>query len=551
MNDLNLAFLIFLLEERFHSILIIGKNGVGKSFFIDRFKNHIKTTFLPLNATINELDDRTDLNELLKGNFKFQKGILSRAKGGVLVAENSSYFDFNILKKALNEKLVLTHNLDNPPLKDSLLEKIDLFVFLEDEEDKKLEIIRSNLESNFKNSWNLYGEILKNAKRNLENIKFTDEILRECLNLAKNWVKTPRNIFFAARAYAAIMGDSEIFSRHIERVAKFCILPTENKTKSSKNNHENSSDKKLDNKGEEDNQNSSKKNVLDKGFLNLSNKTSNKSTSIKQTKPKEEIFKAGKPLNIKDFLLKQDDKKRAILGLRTDTKTDKKVGRTIRTTNKKGDDIDIVATIKEAAIWQKFRGRKDNLIINSSDIRVKQRQAKSSYTIIVAIDISGSMGASGRIKKAKEFCLGVLKNAYIKRENIAVIAFRESKAKCIVSPTRASLVIKNELNALSTGGKTPLAAALKEIYMLSRNIRKKEATRRVLSIIITDARANSKLDDSLSFKEEVKLWCGLLKKSDIEFIVVDSEKKDLIAFDKALELAKYLDAMYLRINEFY
>ncbi|WP_033915672.1 VWA domain-containing protein [Campylobacter sputorum] len=553
MNDLNLAFLIFLLEKRIFSILVVGRNGVGKSFFISKFKSEFTTTFLPLNTTNNQLDDFLSFDDALNGKFKLQKGILSRARDGILVIENCSLLDDNILRRVFNKnlKLFLTHNPDNPPLNQALVDKIDFCIYLDTTKSDKFDIINSNLLLNFKNNWNLYKQILLDAKNRLEKIAFDDNTLKECLKLTKNCsgYKAQRSIFLAARAYAALNADSQILSHHLKKVAKFCTLHRENKPKQQPQKNENNKDDKQDN-NKQNNKNS---------LLNIKNPKSIQSfenakksgTKTKITKPKEEIIKAENEVFLRDFLLKKDNKKRSILGFRNATNTDKKIGRSIKIINKKNDDISIIGTLKVASIWQKFRNRKKSIVIESSDIRTRQRQAKSSYTIIVALDVSGSMGAIGRIKKAKEFCIGVLKNTYIKRENIAIIAFRGDKARIIVSPTRASLSIKTQLNALSTGGKTPLAAALKEIYLLTKNIKRREKDRRILTIIITDARANSQLDSSINnTTDEIKLWSSLIQKSGIESIVVDSEKKDFMAFDKAYELANFLDAKYLTINEF-
>lgn len=561
LNDANLAITLCAIEPNLSGVLLVGGNGVGKSFLI----SHIKCWYdkqiisIPTGIEFGSLEDSLCFEDIIKGKERLNLGIISRAKGGMLICENCSFLPDEILKRIINENLslILTHNLNNPPINENLLDKIDLCVNIQTQLNlnSRVEIVKNSL--NFNEIYgDLYAQSFKNARKILNTISYDEDDLKFCIDLAlkANSVghRAERAILLAARAYAALMGDEKVLKHHIEKVALFCLLHRQTDPAPQNNNKNEQKDSSKDNKNEskpKDNftQNDSRRNF---GQSKDNNQSSNQT---KETSDKEDIIKANYMASIRNLILKKDQKNRTFLGLRTATKTTKKTGRVIKTIKKSSDDISIYATIKAAALWQKLRKRKEQecLKIEQSDIRVKQRQAKSSYTIILAIDASGSMGANARIKYSKEICFGILKEAYVKRENLAVIAFRQNLAQIIIPPTRAKAIIKDRLNNLPVGGKTPLSAALKQIYMLSKNIMKKEPERRILSIIISDAKANSPMDNEIKIWDEVTMWSKIIKEEEnITTIVVDTEVKSFVSFDKAKELASLLNAKYYDISTF-
>ena len=124
--------------------------------------------------------------------------------------------------------------------------------------------------------------------------------------------------------------------------------------------------------------------------------------------------------------------------------------------------IDLVATLRAAAPWQKMRrhGTEAKLAVWPSDIHLKRYEDRSDRVLVFAVDASGS-AALARLAEAKGAVELLLAQAYAQRDHVSLIAFRGSGAELLLPPTRSLVQTKRRLAALPGGGGTPLAAALK------------------------------------------------------------------------------------------
>ena len=156
-----------------------------------------------------------------------------------------------------------------------------------------------------------------------------------------------------------------------------------------------------------------------------------------------------------------------------------------------GARVDLVATLRAAAPWQKIRrdasGQHHRLHIHASDIRVRQYQETSERAIIFVVDASGS-SAMARMAEAKGAIEILLAEAYSRRDHVALVAFRGMGAEVLLPPTRSLVQTKRRLSALAGGGGTPLAAGLKLAMELGDLARSKGMTPSVA--VLTDGRAN-------------------------------------------------------------
>ena len=73
---------------------------------------------------------------------------------------------------------------------------------------------------------------------------------------------------------------------------------------------------------------------------------------------------------------------------------------------------------------------------------------------------SGSMGARRRLARVKGALLASLRDAYERRDRVAVVAFRGSDAQVLVPPGAPLESAAEAIRGLPTGGRTPLAAGL-------------------------------------------------------------------------------------------
>jgi len=150
----------------------------------------------------------------------------------------------------------------------------------------------------------------------------------------------------------------------------------------------------------------------------------------------------------------------------------------------------LVETLRAAAPWQRLRqgaGESRRIRIRPQDLRVTRFVQRTQTTTIFAVDASGS-AALERLAEAKGAVELLLSQAYIRRDRVAVLAFRGMGAEVILPPTRALARARRGLSALPGGGGTPLAAGLDAAAELARTVRRGGGTPVV--VVLTDGRAN-------------------------------------------------------------
>ncbi len=155
----------------------------------------------------------------------------------------------------------------------------------------------------------------------------------------------------------------------------------------------------------------------------------------------------------------------------------------------RGARLALIETIKTAAPWQKLRPRREDgrLSIRHDDLRIRRFVARAQSTTIFAVDASGS-AAFSRLSEAKGAVELLLAQAYVKRAEVALVAFRGDAAAITLPPTRSLARAKRELAALAGGGGTPMAAGID----MARKVAEAERARgrTPLIVILTDGRAN-------------------------------------------------------------
>lgn len=160
-----------------------------------------------------------------------------------------------------------------------------------------------------------------------------------------------------------------------------------------------------------------------------------------------------------------------------------------------GRRLALIDTLRTAAPWQRLRGRDDDgrLRIARSDLRIRRYADRETTLVILAVDASGS-AALERLGEAKGAVELLLAEAYVKRTEVAVIAFRGDRADLILPPTRSLVRAKRALADLPGGGTTPLVSAISEAGQLAASARRKGTT--PLLVLLTDGRGNIAGDGS-------------------------------------------------------
>jgi magnesium chelatase subunit D len=156
---------------------------------------------------------------------------------------------------------------------------------------------------------------------------------------------------------------------------------------------------------------------------------------------------------------------------------------------KHGARLSVLETLRAAAPWQKLRaagpGRK--IAIRADDFRIKKFKEQPATVAIFAVDASGS-AAVNRLAEAKGAIQLLLAECYVRRDQVALIAFRGQAAECLLPPTNALARAKRALAGLPGGGPTPLAHGINAARAMAEAERRKG--HQPLLVLLTDGGAN-------------------------------------------------------------
>ncbi len=154
-----------------------------------------------------------------------------------------------------------------------------------------------------------------------------------------------------------------------------------------------------------------------------------------------------------------------------------------------GARLDLIATLRAAAPWQRLRQREQTgrVEIRRDDFRVTRTKQQAETTTIFVVDASGSQ-AFNRLAEAKGAVELLLADCYVRRDRVAVLAFRGTAAQVLLPPTRSLVRAKRSLAGLPGGGGTPLAAGIDAGFMMADGIRRRGGTPTL--VLLTDGRAN-------------------------------------------------------------
>lgn len=155
-----------------------------------------------------------------------------------------------------------------------------------------------------------------------------------------------------------------------------------------------------------------------------------------------------------------------------------------------GARLHVIETLRAAAPWQKLRRKGDDrpgIKVRSDDFRIRRFAERSESTLIFVVDASGSAAAE-RLAETKGAVELLLAEAYVRRTQVALIAFRGEAAEIVLPPTRSLVRAKKCLADMTGGGGTPLAAGVQAGQALAEAARGQGRT--PFLILMTDGRAN-------------------------------------------------------------
>jgi magnesium chelatase subunit D len=165
------------------------------------------------------------------------------------------------------------------------------------------------------------------------------------------------------------------------------------------------------------------------------------------------------------------------------------------------------------------------------------------------VDASGSMGASQRMTETKGAILSLLKDAYVKRDKVCLIAFRGNDAQVLLPPTRSVDRGVRLLETMAVGGRTPLNHGIAKGLQVIQSELKKNPGVLPYMVMITDGKGNVSIDKTIKPKQELMEISEKLRAFPyINTMVLDIERKGAMSFGIAKEMAMRMGASYQKIE---
>lgn len=255
--------------------------------------------------------------------------------------------------------------------------------------------------------------------------------------------------------------------------------------------------------------------------------------------------------------------------------------------------LDVVATLRAAAPWQGVRkaegerkkaennldrskdthprdgkvkpsptssgdqasGSRPRIELRVDDLHIKKFRSKAGTLFCFLVDASGSM-ALHRMRQAKGAVNALLQQAYVHRDQVALLAFRGERADLLLPPSQSVELARRALDVLPTGGGTPLAAALLSAFQIADQARSRGIHRTTL-VIITDGRPNVPLQPDANHsreeriaqaREEVERLSRRLQAAGVGAVVIDTQRQFLTR-GEAQQLASWLGGRYVYLPQ--
>ena len=206
-----------------------------------------------------------------------------------------------------------------------------------------------------------------------------------------------------------------------------------------------------------------------------------------------------------------------------------------------GHGLHLFATVLAAAEHAEGAGR---LRLQPADVRRAVREGREGNLVIFVVDASGSMAARDRMAAVSGATLSLLRDAYQRRDKVAVITFRAQEARLLLPPTTSAHIAGRRLSRFDTGGQTPLAEGLLAARELVVREKVRDRARRPLVVVLTDGRANAGRDPLGRSRSAA----ALLVAEGTAAVVVDCETS-YVRLGLAQQLAAQLGAPSVRLEQ--
>ena len=589
------ALIYNLIDPRIGGVLLCGEKGTAKSTIVRGLAaltdQHVVD--LPLNITEDMLVGAIDFEKAVHDGVRvFSGGVLAKADGNILYVDEVNLLPDSIVstlicaaasgenlveREGISHRhsckfvLVGTMNPEEGKLRPQFLDRFGLYVDVTGEKDVAIRsaIIRRRMEyerdpaafaSRWENETKQLQSKVKRARRLVSEMTVEPAIRSLAAKYAQQ-AGCEGNcceiiLTRTAGAVAAWNGKDYISVEDMKEAAIYVLphrrrqeQPQENQE--SKHSESNDSEKKNDSRQPDAHENPPPQMQQQEG---------NDGPEIDTPPPQqsdgaapEEQLVEGKEVHLISALpaIPRGRLFRQGSGRRSKTKSGTNKGRYAgftQTPKPHQKDLALDATLRAAAPYQRFRDHDQCAVaLTDSDLRYKVRENHVGATIVFVVDASGSMGARKRMKATKETILSMLLDSYQKRDKIGLVAFRKDGAETLLDITASVDLAQKKLQALPTGGRTPLASGLYQAWQLLRARKLKDPDMLPMIVLVTDGRANRPLWTENAVADAVRA-AELIHRDGIHGVVIDTEK-DFISLHIAQQIAQAMHGTYHKVDE--
>ena len=582
--DVKEALLIALVNPKTGGVLVAGEKGSAKSVLVRALAQLAPTerlVELPLNASEDQVFGNIDLEQALTSGKKvFSPGLLARAHEQILYVDEINLLRREVLtgilavmdrgvnaveregishQHAVRLTLIGTMNPEEATLTPAVLDRFGLFAAVQRETDSatRVEVMRrvfawerdaAGFAAQYGEETGLLKQRCLTARKLLSQITIDPAMMQlaaqYCAQANSAGHRAELFLLEAARAIAALAARDYLIPADMERAAYF-VLPHRMR-------QENSSPPPPPPEPPENeqpppqNEQQEQTDPPDQADDAKEPPPPDQGEAEERTADIDRQFSAAQM----KVGLPQDRHARQGSGKRSLTRTDLKQGRYVRTSLPPGilTDLAFDATLRAAAPFQSTRPRgRCAITIHKADLRQKVREKRIGNVFLFVVDASGSMGARERMRAVKGAVFAMLQDAYQKRDQVAMIAFRRATAEVLLPVTRSVDLAQKCLALLPTGGKTPLAEGLDQALILLQTLKRRDKNVRPVLVLVTDGRANS----ASNGKDAVGDALAMAKKiavAGVPAVVIDTET-DFISLGVAQKVAVEMGATYYHLAE--
>ncbi len=200
------------------------------------------------------------------------------------------------------------------------------------------------------------------------------------------------------------------------------------------------------------------------------------------------------------------------------------------------------ASRKRAAAPMQAAAPRARVQVRREDFHITRYQQRSATTTVFVVDASGS-AALNRLAEAKGAVELLLADCYVRRDQVAVLAFRGHTAELLLPPTRSLVRAKRSLAGLPGGGGTPLASGIDAAAALGLSIARRGET--PIVVLLTDGRGNIARDGTpgrARAGEDVQSAARQFRATGVGALLIDTAPQPQAA---ARQLADDMGARYL------